>query len=72
MKPGWQTTFVAVSLLLGEPPEAIAAALDDDDDRTEAAVALRAMTSGSREDRARALARAVSEVALAVDAVRFA
>ena len=69
MKPGWQTTFVAVSLLLGEPPEAIAAALDDD--VTEAESALRAMTAGSREDRARALARAVSEVALAIDAVRL-
>jgi hypothetical protein len=66
MQP-WQTAFAGVSLLLGEPPEAVSAALGD-----EVSHALLAMTSGSREDRARALARAVSEVAVAIDAARFA
>jgi hypothetical protein len=66
----WQTTFVAVSVLLGEPPDAIAEALDERG-LADASAALRAMTSGARDDRARALARALSAVALAVDAARF-
>ena len=70
----WEGAFVAVSALLGEPLEAIAGALDDEG-RARAGDTLRALASKSREardGRARAIARAVSEVALAIDALRLA
>lgn len=69
----WQAAFVAVGALLGEPAEAMAGALDpralDGDGRVEALV--RALASPSRDERARAMARALSEVALAVDSARW-
>ena len=71
MSEGWEGAFVAVGAIAGEPPEAIASALGDEG-VARAADLLRALASPSRETRARALARAVSDVVLAIDASRYA
>lgn len=71
MHTRWEIAFVAVSALLDEPLEAIVEALDDTG-RAIASETLRALASNTREERARALARALSEVAVAVDALRLA
>jgi hypothetical protein len=71
----WETAFVAVGLLLGEPADAIERALVLDAAEAGAparAASLRSMAGGSREARARAIARVVSEVAVALDATRLA
>jgi len=74
MSTGWETAFVAVSVIVGEPVDAVARALGPAAGDAGAPVSelLRKLAGASREARARALARVVSEVALAVDAVRLA
>jgi hypothetical protein len=67
----WETAFVAVSAIVGEPPEAVARALGESG-MARAADLVRALGAASKEARARALARALSDVALAVDAMRYA
>ena len=77
---GWESAFVAVSAIVGEPAEAVASALGDVGmARTsnlvralDPANAASATGATSKETRARALARAVSDVVLAVDAMRYA
>jgi hypothetical protein len=69
--PRWETAFVAVSTLAGEPPGAIAGALGEAG-AAEAAQLVRALEGTSRGGRARSLARALSDVVLALDALRYA
>jgi hypothetical protein len=65
----WETGFVAVSAAIGEPPDLTLAALGD---RAEYAVeVLRGLESPSREGRARAVARVLSELALELEAARL-
>ncbi len=66
----WQPAFVAVSSLLGEPPEAATLEFADGDDAQDAAL-VQEMRAGSREARAVAIARVVSDVAFAIDASRL-
>jgi hypothetical protein len=69
----WKAAFVAVGLLLGEPADAIERALGGAGASPPAgAASLRSMAAGSRDARARAIARAVSTVAVALDATRLA
>jgi hypothetical protein len=82
---GWESAFVAVSAIVGEPAEAVASALGDVGvgrasslvralDPANAANATNATSAAgatSKETRARALARAISDVVLAVDAMRY-
>ena len=65
----WTPAFVAVGTLIGEPIEAIASALEAPD-REPAADLLRALKAPSRDVRARALARVLTEVAIAIEAVK--
>jgi hypothetical protein len=67
----WEASFLAVSALLGEPLEASIAAVGDVTTAAGRDVA-RGLRSTSREARARAIARAVSQAALDVDAARMA
>ncbi len=67
----WEASFVAVSAIVGEPAVAVASALGDAG-LANAAQLVRALEAPSREARARALARAVSDVVLAIDAMRYA
>lgn len=67
---GWESTFLAVSAVLGEPLEASVGALGDEG-AARAAAMLRGLRSESREQRARAIASGVSEVAVAIDAMRL-
>ena len=67
----WETAFVAVSAIAGEPMEAVASALHESGLARTSDLA-RALAATSKEGRARALARAVSAVALAIDAMRYA
>jgi hypothetical protein len=67
----WESAFVAVSVLVGEPADAIEATLGGPD-REDAAALLHKLLAASREARARGLARVVSEVAVVVDAARLA
>jgi hypothetical protein len=67
----WETAFVAVSAIAGEPLDAITSALGESG-TARAGELLRTLASTSKEARARALARAVSDVALALDAMRYA
>ncbi len=77
---GWESAFVAVSAIVGEPAEAVASALGDVGmarasslvRALDPANAANATNATSKETRARALARAVSDVVLAVDAMRYA
>jgi len=71
MSERWEAAFVALGVVAGEPPEAIASALGDEG-VARVADLLHALAAPSREARARALARAVSEVVLAIDASRYA
>jgi hypothetical protein len=71
----WEVSFVAVSAIAGEPPDAVASALGDAGvQRAEALVAALAPggATSSKEARARVLARALSDVVLALDAMRYA
>jgi hypothetical protein len=67
----WETAFVAVSVIAGEPLDAIASALGETG-MARATEVVRGLQSASREARARALARAIADVTLAVDALRYA
>jgi len=67
----WEAAFVAVSTIAGEPPDAIASALGGAG-MAHAVDLVRALGAASKEARARALARAISDVALAIDALRCA
>lgn len=69
MTARWEAAFVAVSAIAGEPPDAIASALGDAG-MARVTDLVRALGATSKEARARALARAVSDVALAIDALR--
>lgn len=65
----WETAFVAMAALLGEPLDATASALGSSAAKAESLVA--ALRSPSREVRARALARGLSEAIVAVEASRL-
>lgn len=66
----WEPAYLAVSAVLGEPLDAaMASLLDGGGGGTRAAALLKGLRSSLREARARALADALSEVALAVDAM---
>jgi hypothetical protein len=67
----WEPAYLAVSAVLGEPLDAAVAALGEGG-ATHAADLLKALRSPSREARARALAHAISEVAVAVEAMSLA
>jgi hypothetical protein len=67
----WESSFVAVGVLLGESLEAMRASLAAPMAGQAARLVTR-LEAPSRQARARALGRAVSEVALAVEAVRLA
>jgi hypothetical protein len=67
----WESAYLAISVVLGEPLEVLVAALGDEG-TARATDLIQALRSPSRETRARALAHAVSEVARAVDAVSLA
>jgi hypothetical protein len=73
---GWEIAFVAVSAIVGEPADAVASALGDvgvgrASSLVRALDSTAATAATSRETRARALARAISDVVLAVDAMRY-
>lgn len=73
MSTSWTTAYIATSALLGEPLDAAAAAIAPMEALSPPASALVGiLRSGSREVRAQALARALSEVVLALDAARLA
>jgi hypothetical protein len=65
----WETAFVATSALLGEPLDRITAALGPS--AAGAKSLLTALQSPSREVRARALARGLSEAIVAVESSRL-
>lgn len=67
----WEASFVAVSAIAGEPAVDVASALGEAG-LARAADLVRALEAPSREARARVLARAISDVVLAIDAMRFA
>jgi hypothetical protein len=67
----WETSFVAVSLLIGEPADDVASALGGPG-REPATEWLRKLGGASRDGRARALARVISELAVALDTARLA
>lgn len=71
MSAPWEPSFVAVSAILGEPLEDVVAALGDASVERAAEI-LRGLRSPTKSVRARALARVVSEVALAIDRARLA
>jgi len=63
--------FVAVGVALGESAETMLGAVADDAARAEAMSAL-SLGSDNRHDRARGLASALAEVAMALDATELA
>jgi hypothetical protein len=71
MTDRWEPAFVAIAAIVGEPLEATLEALGDEG-AAHAADLLQALRSTSKDARARALARVVSEVAIAVDAMGYA
>jgi hypothetical protein len=71
MRQRWEPAFVGVSLAVGESLEAASRALGDDG-AIHAADWLQGLGAGSRDARARFLARVLSDVAVAIDAVRLA
>jgi hypothetical protein len=66
----WTSAYIATSALLGEALDATLASMAPLP--PPAAALANTLRSGSREVRAQALARALSEVVLALDAVRLA
>ncbi len=66
----WQEAFLGVSAILGEPLEVALDALDDTA-TIRAAELLRGLRSASREVRARAMARTVAAVVVAIDDMRL-
>jgi hypothetical protein len=71
MSDRWEGAFVAVSVLAGEPLDAIASALGEGG-TGHVVDLLRVLGSAPREVRARVLARAASEIAVAIDALGLA
>jgi hypothetical protein len=71
MSASWDTSFAAVSVLVGEPVDAVTSALGDAAS-PQATALLGKLADASRDARARALARVISEVAVAIDAMRLA
>ncbi len=71
MSERWEPAFLAVGVLVGEPLEALTAALGDAGEPHTTSL-VEALRSTSRETRARAIARVVSDVAVAIDALRYA
>jgi hypothetical protein len=67
----WESSFLAVSALVGEPLE-VTLSVVGELTTADARDVERALRSPSREARARAIARAVSQAALDVDAARIA
>jgi hypothetical protein len=70
MSHRWEPAFVAVAALLGEPLDAIEVGLGDG--RQRASELLRSLRSTRRVDRARAIAAALADVAVALEAARVA
>jgi hypothetical protein len=70
MMARWETAFVGVSALLGEPLDAVAESLGHR--RARAADVLRSLRSSDRSVRARAMAAAVAEVATEIEMARLA
>jgi hypothetical protein len=66
----WESSFLAVSALLGQPLESSLAAVGEVT-TAEAQELVRSLRSSSRETRAKAIARAASQAALEVDAARI-
>jgi hypothetical protein len=69
--PDWPSAFVAVSVILGEPRDAAAAALGEAATVSSAGLT-KALQSASRDVRARAVARVIAAVAAELDAARLA
>jgi len=69
MSARWEPAFVAVSAIVGVPTDEAAAALGPGGAANAEAV-LAALRGGSREARARAIARPLADVAAAIDALR--
>jgi hypothetical protein len=67
----WESSFIAVGVLLGEPVDAMMAAVGAPLPPAAAGLAA-TLRAEPREARARALAGVVSEVALALNASRLA
>jgi hypothetical protein len=67
----WEPAFVAVGILLGEPPEAVRASLASSTSIGAARLMSR-LDAPSREARAQALAHVVSKVAIALEAASLA
>ena len=70
MSERWEPAFLAVSSAVGEPLELASRALGDDGPRR-AEDLLRGLAARSRDARAKALARVLSQVAAAIDAMRL-
>jgi hypothetical protein len=66
----WESAFVAVATLLGEPLAAVEAALGDRVSR--AGETLAGVRSPERADRARAMAKVVAAVATELESIRLA
>jgi hypothetical protein len=66
----WESSFLAVSALLGEPLDASLSAAGDAT-TAEARELLRSLRAPSRDMRSRAIARALSRAAADVDAARL-
>jgi hypothetical protein len=66
----WEAAFFAVSAILGEPLESSLASAGEPTTSAGADL-VRALRSSSRERRARAIARVVSQVAVDIDAMRL-
>jgi len=65
----WEAAFIATASLVGEPLDAITEALGST--AMQAAWLVEALRSGSRETRARALARGLSETVVALESLRL-
>jgi hypothetical protein len=70
MSERWEPAFVAVGAIAGETLEVTTAALGETG-AARAADLITALRSTSRDTRARAIARVVSEVAVAIDALGY-
>jgi hypothetical protein len=70
MSARWEPSFAAVAALLGEPAEAIEAALGPG--RAHARELLRALRATDRAAKARAIAGVVTEIATALESMRRA
>jgi hypothetical protein len=66
---GWETAFVATAAILGEPLDAIIHALGPSARGAEALIHV--LDSPSRDTRARALARGLSEAIVALESLRL-